>query len=148
MTKNENKIIKQALSILESRAKNSDATLNNADSVRKYLTLKLAELEHEVFIAIYMNTRLQVIEFNEMFRGTIDGASVYPREVVKQALKVNASAVIFAHNHPSQVAEPSQADQQITKRLRDILELIEVRVIDHFVIGGSNIISFSERGLL
>jgi len=148
MTKNENKIIKQALSILKSRAKNSDATLNNADSVRKYLTLKLAELEHEVFVAIYMDTRLQVIEFNEMFRGTIDGASVYPREVVKQALKVNASAVIFAHNHPSQVAEPSQADKQITRRLRDILELIEVRVLDHFVIGGSNIISFSERGLL
>lgn len=147
-TQQENQIIEQALSILEVRTTKSSFKLSDADDVRNYLAIQLAETEHEVFMVIFMDTRHRVIEFNEMFRGTIDGASVYPREVVKQALAVNAAAVIFAHNHPSGVTEPSQADKRITLELRNILEMIEVRVLDHFIIGGSNTYSFTEHGLL
>lgn len=100
-----------------------------------------------MFCVAFLDTRHGVIKFEEMFRGTIDGASVYPREVVKAALACNASAVIFAHNHPSGVSEPSLADQAITRRLKDALELVDIRVLDHLVIG-TEITSFAERGLL
>lgn len=114
---------------------------------RQYLSAQLASFPHEVFACLFLDNRNRVISFEKMFYGTIDGASVYPREVVSMALKQNAAAVIFAHNHPSGVAEPSQADQQITQRLKDALALVDIRVLDHFVVG-DEVVSFAERGLL
>jgi len=115
---------------------------------KDFLMLKLARLEHEVFCCLYLDNRHRVIGFEPLFRGTIDGASVYPREVVKRALQVNAAALIFAHNHPSGSAEPSEADRHITQRLKQALALVDIRVLDHFIIGEGNAFSFAERGLL
>ena len=146
---NENKIIESALKILEQRinySSESQAFTSPKDS-KAFVKLQLATLEHEVFACMFLDNQHRVITFKQMFRGTIDGASVYPREVVKEALAHNAAAVIFAHNHPSGVAEPSQADQQITKRLKEALALVDVRVLDHLVVG-QEVVSFAERGLL
>jgi DNA repair protein RadC len=115
---------------------------------RDFLMMKLADREHEVFTLIYLDNRHRLIAYQELFRGTIDGASVHPREVVKEALKHNAAAVILAHNHPSGVAEPSKADELITNRLKDALALVDIRVLDHLIVAGSDVISFAERGLL
>jgi DNA repair protein RadC len=115
---------------------------------RDFLMAKLADREHEVFTLIYLDNRHRLIACQELFRGTIDGASVHPREVVKEALKHNAAAVILAHNHPSGVAEPSQADELITARLKDALALVDIRVLDHLIVGGCDVVSFAERGLL
>jgi DNA repair protein RadC len=109
---------------------------------------QLAAREHEVFICIFLDNPHRVIAMDEMFRGTIDGASVHPREVVKCALQHNAAAVILAHNHPSGVPEPSRADISLTRRLSEALALIDVRVLDHFIVGGSELVSFAERGLI
>lgn len=122
-------------------------TLSSPQDTRQYLSSQLRDYPHEVFAALFLDQRHRVICFEELFRGTIDGASVYPREVVKKALQHNAAALIFAHNHPSGVAEPSQADEQITRRLIDALKLVDVRVLDHFVVG-DEVVSFAERGLL
>lgn len=111
------------------------------------IQLHLAGLEHEVFACLFLDNQHRVIKFDEMFRGTIDSASVYPREVVKAALACNAAAVIFAHNHPSGVAEPSEADRCITQRLKQAFGLIDIRVLDHFIVGES-VYSFAEHGLL
>jgi DNA repair protein RadC len=124
------------------------SSLESPASVRDYLRLSLTELEHEVFCMIALDSRHRLITHLQLFRGTIDGSSVHPREVVKEALKHNAAAVIFAHNHPSGVAVPSQADELITQRLKDALALINVRVLDHLIIGSEGITSFAERGLL
>jgi DNA repair protein RadC len=113
-----------------------------------YLRVRLSTLDHEVFCVIYLTKRHQFIACEDLFRGTIDGASVYPREVLKEALKHNAAAVILAHNHPSGVAEPSQADLDITKRLKKVLELVEIKVLDHLIIAGGDTVSFAERGLI
>ncbi len=121
--------------------------LSSPAQTRQFLTAKLNNYPHEVFACLFLDNRNRVITFEKMFFGTIDGASVYPREVVRTALKKNAAAVIFAHNHPSGVAEPSHADEQITQRLKEALALVDVRVLDHFVIG-DEIVSFAERGLL
>ena len=121
--------------------------LSDPDAVRYYLTAKLRDYRSEVFACLFLDNRHRVIQYEEMFHGTIDGASVHPREVVRRALHHNAAAVIFAHNHPSGVAEPSQADERITQKLKDALHLIDVRVLDHFVIGDS-VVSFAERGML
>ena len=121
--------------------------LNDPDAVRFYLTSKLRDYRFEVFSCLFLDTRHRVIEYEELFKGTIDGAAVHPREVVRRALHHNAAAVIFAHNHPSGVAEPSQADERITQKLKDALHLIDVRVLDHFVIG-DQVVSFAGRGLL
>jgi DNA repair protein RadC len=115
---------------------------------RDYLSLKLGTLEREVFAVIFLDKRHRVISYQEMFQGTIDGASVHPREVVKEALKQNAAAVILAHPHPSGVAEPSEADELITARLRDALNLIDVRILDHVIVAGGDTTSFAEMGLL
>lgn len=123
-------------------------SLESPGAVRDYLRLALTELEHEVFCMILLDSRHRLIAYVRLFRGTIDGSSVHPREVVKEALKRNAAAVIFAHNHPSGVAVPSQADELITQRLRDALALVDVRVLDHLIIGYEGITSFAERGLL
>lgn len=122
--------------------------LSAPDATRRYLTLKLAHIPHEIFACVFLNTRNHVIAFEELFRGTIDGAAVYPREVVKAALRHNAAAVILAHNHPSGVAEPSAADRDITRRLVDALALVDIRVLDHLVIATHASVSLAERGLM
>ena len=121
--------------------------LCSPDDTRQYLTAELRACPHEVFACLFLDNRNRVLTFEKLFYGTIDGASVYPREVVRRAIENNAAAVIFAHNHPSGVAEPSSADKQITQRLKDALALIDVRVLDHIIIG-DEVVSFAERGLL
>ncbi len=116
--------------------------------VKQYLIAKLAGYEHEVFAGLFLDTHHRLIEYVEMFRGTIDGAVIHPREVVKAALRYNAAAVIFAHNHPSASPEPSAADRAITARLKQALALIEVRTLDHVVVGGDQTMAFAERGWL
>ncbi|WP_058555426.1 DNA repair protein RadC [Thiohalocapsa sp. ML1] len=122
--------------------------LTSPEATRNYLKSKLRVYAHEVFACLFLDNHHRVIEYRELFRGTIDGASVHPREVVREAMRWNAAAVIFAHNHPSGVAEPSQSDVRITERLRDALALVDVRVLDHIVIGEGGGTSFAERGLL
>lgn len=121
--------------------------LSSPQDTRAFLTLQLRDAPSEVFACLFLDNRHRVIAFEELFQGTIDGASVHPREVVKRALHHNAAALILAHNHPSGVAEPSQADQRITHRLKDALALIDVRVLDHIVVG-DEVVSFAERGWL
>lgn len=146
---NDDQIIKQALQILESRmGYNTRAeAFTSPDDSKRYARLHLAEHEQEIFATMFLDNRHRLIAFDRMFYGTVDGATVHPREVVKAALKHNAAAVIFAHNHPSGVAEPSQADQRITTSLKDALALVDVRVLDHLVVGDGTV-SFAERGLL
>lgn len=122
--------------------------LTSPDATRSFLNARLRDLPHEVFAALFLDNRHRVIRYEELFRGTIDGASVHPREVVKAALKLNAAALIFAHNHPSGIAEPSHADERLTRRLRDALALVDIRVLDHVVVGDGQMVSFAERGLL
>ena len=113
-----------------------------------FLLSKMRHLDHELFCCLYLDNRHRVLQFNEMFRGTIDGTSVYPREVVKEALAINAAAVILAHNHPSGVAEPSQADERITRRLKSALELVDIRLLDHLIVGSGETTSLASRGLI
>jgi DNA repair protein RadC len=117
-------------------------------ATRDFLMAQLCDRGHEVFCCLYLDNRHRLIHFEELFRGTIDGASVHPREVVKQALQYNAAAVIVAHNHPSGVAEPSQADELVTRRIREALLLVDIRLIDHIIIGDSASVSLAERGLI
>lgn len=122
--------------------------LSDPSATRTYLALQLARQEHEIFACVFLDNRNRVIAFEEMFRGTIDGAAVYPREVVKAALRHNAAAVILAHNHPSGVAEPSPADRDITQRLSDALGLVDIRVLDHVILAREATTSLAERGLM
>jgi DNA repair protein RadC len=122
--------------------------LTSPEAARDYLKARLAGYPHEVFACLFLDNRHRLIEYEELFRGTIDGASVHPREVVRRAIRANAAAVIFAHNHPSGVAEPSQSDLRITQRLKDALSLVEVRVLDHVIIGDGAGTSLAERGLI
>ncbi len=131
---------------LSESIKRQDCLTNPADTIA-YLHSQLRDRQHEVFACVMLDNRNRVIAFREMFRGTINGASVYPREIVKQALADNAASVILAHNHPSGVADPSQADIQITERLKKALSLVDIRVLDHVIIGDETL-SFSERGLI
>ena len=124
------------------------SVLVNPGATREFMRMRLRDLRYEVFCCVYVDTHHRVIGFEELFRGTIDNASVHPREVVRQALMHNASAVILAHNHPSGVAEPSQADELITRRLQQALGMIDIRVIDHLIIGDGVCVSFADRGLL
>ena len=123
-------------------------TIKSPADTATFLLSKLRHLDHELFCCLYLDNRHRVLQFNEMFRGTIDGTSVYPREVVKEALAINAAAVILAHNHPSGVAEPSQADERITKRLKSALELVDIRLLDHLIIGSGETTSLASRGLV
>lgn len=125
-----------------------DITIESPSATRRYLVSKLRHLNHEVFAVLFLDNAHRVIQYEELFQGTINGASVYPRRVLERAMQLNAAAVIFAHNHPSGVAEPSQADKHITKTLINALALVDIRVLDHFVIGDSEAISFAERGLI
>jgi len=122
--------------------------LANPRTTREFVHMRVRDLPHEVFGVIYLDSRNRVIASEVMFRGTIDGASVHPREVVKAALSKNAAGVIFFHNHPSGIAEPSQADELITRRLKEALGLVDIRVLDHLVVGDGICESFAERGLL
>ena len=132
---------------LESTLKR-EPVLSKPKDTRDYLKARLRAYPYEVFACLFLDNRHRVICFEELFTGTIDGASVHPREVVKRALFHNAAAVILAHNHPSGVAEPSRADQNITQRLKEALSLVDIRILDHFVIGDGETVSFAERGLL
>jgi DNA repair protein RadC len=122
--------------------------LTNPRSTREYLRMRLRDLDHEVFCCLYLDNRNRVIACEELFRGTIDGATVHPREIVKRALAHNAAAVILAHNHPSGVAEPSQADELITRRVKESLATVDIRVLDHLVIGDGRCESMAERGMV
>jgi DNA repair protein RadC len=126
----------------------SGAALTSPAAVRDYLRLALGAREHEVFVVLFLDAQHRVLATEELFRGTLTQTSVYPREVVKAALRRNAAAVILAHNHPSGVAQPSQADELLTRSLADALALIEVKVLDHFIVAGHQTLSFAERGLL
>jgi DNA repair protein RadC len=122
--------------------------LSSPRLVKDFLTIKLGALEHEMFCVLLLDKRHRLIEYVELFRGTIDGASVHPREVVKLALAKNAAALVLAHPHPSGVAEPSQADELITQRLKDALSLVDIRVLDHVIIAGGVAVSLAERGVI
>jgi DNA repair protein RadC len=123
-------------------------SIRSPSDTESFLKARIQHLDHELFCCLYLDNRHRVLRFDELFRGTIDGTSVYPREVVKEALGVNAAAVILAHNHPSGVAEPSQADERITKRLKAALELVDIRLLDHLIVGEGKATSLASRGLL
>ena len=122
--------------------------IRSPSDTETFLMARLRDRPHEVFCCLYLDNRHRVLLFEELFRGTIDGTSVYPREVVKQALTVNAAAIILAHNHPSGVAEPSQADERITRRVKSALELVDIRLLDHLIIGDGSSTSLASRGML
>jgi DNA repair protein RadC len=124
------------------------AALSSPQTVRDYLRLKLQGRPHEVFVGVFLDAQNRVLAVEELFRGTLTQTSVFPREIVKRALHYNAAAIIFAHNHPSGVAEPSRADEALTQTLKHTLALVDVKVLDHFVVGGDSAMSFAERGLL
>lgn len=140
-------IIHAALTCMASRMRRG-ASLEVPQAVRNYLILRFGALQHEIFSVIYLDSRHRVIDCQDLFRGTVDGAIVHPREVVKEALRRNAAACILAHNHPSGVAEPSAADELITRKIRDALALVDIRVVDHVVVAAGGSVSFAERGLL
>lgn len=144
---NDDEIIQQALVVLESRMRYG-VLLNSPKAVKDYLKLKLSGKEHEVFFVIFLTAQNTVIAAEEMFTGTLTQTSVYPREIVKACLKHNAAAVIFCHNHPSGVAEPSRADETLTAVLKRALALVDVAALDHFVVGQDSVMSFAERGIL
>ena len=124
------------------------SALTSPGAVRDYLRLAIAGREHEVFVCLWLDAQHRVISFDELFRGTLTQTSVYPREIVKAGLKANAAAVIFAHNHPSGVAQPSQSDELLTRNLKEALSLVDIKVLDHFIVAGHQALSFAERGLL
>ncbi|MFY9314344.1 MAG: DNA repair protein RadC [Burkholderiales bacterium] len=124
------------------------SALTSPGAVRDYLCLAIAGREHEVFLCLWLDAQHRVLACEELFRGTLTQTSVYPREIVKAGLRANAAAVIFAHNHPSGAAQPSRADELLTRNLKDALALVEIKVLDHFVVAGNQTLSFAERGLL
>ncbi len=139
-------VVEMSRRYLEEKMLRGDV-LTDASAVEDYLKLKLRNYPYEVFCCVFLDNKHRVIEFEELFRGTIDSASVHPREVIRRVIHHNAAAVIFSHNHPSGVAEPSQSDQRITNTLKQALSLIDVRVLDHFIIG-DEVVSFAQRGLI
>ena len=144
---NEDTTIKRALAILHKRIRSGDV-FTSPNAVRDYLRLMLSGREHEVFVVILLDAQQRVIVVEELFRGTLTQTSVYPREVVKAALAANAAGAIFAHNHPSGVAEPSRADELLTQNLKQALALVDVKTFDHFIVAGATALSFAERGLI
>jgi DNA repair protein RadC len=140
-------ILRAAQQVIAHRMRRG-ASLSSPHKVREYLTVRLGNLDHEIFALILLDKRHRVIEYVELFRGTIDGASVHPREVVKLVLEKGAAACVLVHNHPSGVKDQSTADELITKHLRDALALIDVRVVDHLIVGSGSVLSFAEAGLL
>ncbi|WP_086930219.1 RadC family protein [Agarilytica rhodophyticola] len=141
-------MINQALNILETRLYKPEQNLSSSRDTKNYLTLKYAEKESESFNVLYLDNKHRLIALKEMFQGTINTAAVYPREIVKATLAFNASAVILSHNHPSGCAEPSGSDRELTQQLSKALKLIDVKVLDHIVVGGMDTYSFAEHGIL
>ena len=141
-------LIDEAIRILESRLKVATISMSSPNAVKDYLRLNLAMLEHEVFGVLWLDSQNRLIEYQELFRGTVNQTSVYPREVVKSALARNASACILAHNHPSGFAEPSRADELLTSNLKTALAMIDCQVLDHMIVGGMTVMSFAERGMI
>ncbi|RTZ66871.1 MAG: hypothetical protein DSZ29_02120 [Aquificaceae bacterium] len=139
-------VVEMSRRYLDEKMKRGDV-LKDASDVENYLKLKLRHSPYEIFSCVFLDNKHRVIEYEELFRGTIDSASVHPREVVRRVIHHNAAAVILSHNHPSGVAEPSQADHRITERLKQALSFIDVRVLDHFIIG-DEVVSFARRGLI
>ena len=144
----EDRTIAQALKILASRMRKTGAVFSCPETTKAYLKLQLVKYPYEVFACLFLDNRHRLIEYRELFRGTIDGASVHPREVVRACIDLNAAAVVFAHNHPSGVEEPSQSDLRITQRLKDALAFVDVRVLDHIIVGEGEGTSLAERGLI
>lgn len=144
----ENQLIDQALAILDRRLFTRGPVLTSPDTVAAYLKRQLVQQEHEVFGVVFLDAQHRVLAFEVLFHGSIDGASVYPRQVVKRSLAHNAAAAIFAHNHPSGCSAPSQADRVLTARLKEALALIEVCVLDHFIVGEGSPLSFAKHGWL
>ncbi|MEE9492127.1 MAG: DNA repair protein RadC [Gammaproteobacteria bacterium] len=140
-------VLEMARRHMQEKLQREDA-MNNPEETKRYINARLSCRPSEVFSCLFLDSRNRLIVCEELFQGTIDGASVHPRDVVRRSLFHNAAAVIFAHNHPSGVAEPSQADIRITERLRDALGLIDVRVLDHLIVGDGDTFSFAEQGLL
>ena len=139
-------VFEKAAELLEHQYKR-EQSFTNPEHTKRYLSMKLGHQEREVFAVLFLDNQHQLISYQELFYGTVDSASVYPREVAKAALQANAAAVIFAHNHPSGIAEPSECDKRITTRLVDALKLLDIRVLDHVVVG-SPCVSFAERELI
>jgi DNA repair protein RadC len=140
-------VLEMARRALEEKMKSGDA-MSSPQSVRDYLRLTLQGKKHEIFVGIFLDAQNRTIASEELFKGTLTQTSVYPREVVKRALHHNAAAMIFAHNHPSGLAEPSRADEMLTQSLKQALALVDVNVLDHFIVGGGTAMSFAERGLI
>lgn len=143
----EQAVIQEAIGILESRIRSSEA-LTKSEDTKRYCQLLLANEVDEYFGCLFLDNQHRLIQFEKIFRGTIDGANVHPRVVVRMALELNAAALLFTHNHPSGMPEPSQADISITRRLKNALALIDIRVLDHIVVGTEGCTSLAERGLL
>lgn len=143
----EEEVLRHARRALSYRVRRG-AAMNSPQAVKDYLRLQIGSLEHEVFQVLFLDAQHRLIEAKVMFRGTVTQTSVYPREVVKEALYRNAAAVILAHNHPSGVPEPSRADEFLTQSLKSSLSLVDVRVLDHLIVAGAEVVSFAERGLL
>lgn len=144
---NADAVIAAAIRVLEMRA-SYGPLLNSPAAVRDCLRMRLNGLEHEVFVCLWLDAQHRLIAHEELFRGTLTQTSVYPREVVKAALAANAAAVIFAHNHPSGACQPSHADELLTRNLKEALALVDVKVLDHMIVAGTDVLSFAERGLL
>lgn len=144
----DDEIIEWALRILEQRLPKAGPTLSSPLDVRNYLTLHLAGREHEVFGCVWLNASHDVIEVQDLFRGTVTQTSVFPRELVKEGLRRNAAAVILYHNHPTGNTEPSMADEALTRTLKESMGLVDIKVLDHFIVAGMTITSFAEKGLI
>ncbi len=140
--------IGRALAILATRLRVPGVAMDSPATVKNFLALKLADLEHEVFSVVWLDSQNRVLEYQELFRGTLSQTSVYPREIVKAGLSLNAGACTLAHNHPSGMAEPSYADKALTETLKTALAMVDIRVLDHIIVGGLSTVSFAERGLV
>lgn len=148
LTRREAKTVQAAIRILELHLHKPGQALTSPGAVRDYLRLRLGGQQHEVFVCIFLDAQHRVIEAADLFHGTLTQTSVYPREVLRAALERNAAAVIFAHNHPSGVAVPSRADELLTRNLKEALTYIDVKVLDHFIVGDEEVLSFAEKGLI
>lgn len=140
-------VLREAKQVLSRRVRRG-ATMTSPEAVKDYLRLRMGALDHEVFAVLFLDAQNRLIELKEMFHGSLTQTSVYPREIVKEALGLNAAAVILAHNHPSGVAEPSRADEFLTQTLNSALALVDIRVLDHLVVAAAGTTSFAEKGLL
>lgn len=148
MSPSEQRTIRRALNLLAKQLREPGVAFTSTHVTRDWLRLHLTGLEREVFIVLWLDNQNRLLAQETLFTGTINSTTVHPRELVKSAMKHNAASAVLAHNHPSQLAEPSQADRQITDRIKTALELVDVRVLDHLVVGGLDIVSFAERGWL